>query len=154
MNGNISAILYDSSTPDYIRTVPTAQESSLKGSLWVESLMPPHLARKQCGLLAERNDVTQAKVRNEWRPHTCFHGDPRAKTFTSSQLPLTPLRWQPFVCLWIAEMWSKMPFYVVFRNPSATPQGANKMIRDPGQRIQNLNFLVQQIKTYYLVSFG
>ncbi|KAM9363607.1 girdin-like [Symphorus nematophorus] len=35
-------------------------------------------------------------------------------------------------------------------NPSATPQGANKVSRDASQRIQNLNFLVQQIKTYYL----
>ncbi|GAA6220271.1 girdin-like [Lates japonicus] len=35
-------------------------------------------------------------------------------------------------------------------NPSATPQGVNKASRDPSQRIQNLNFLVQQIKTYYL----
>ncbi|XP_034717149.1 girdin-like isoform X2 [Etheostoma cragini] len=35
-------------------------------------------------------------------------------------------------------------------NPSATPQGANKVSRDPSQRIQNLNFLVQQIKTYYM----
>nr|XP_046261029.1 girdin-like [Scatophagus argus] len=35
-------------------------------------------------------------------------------------------------------------------NPSATPQGANKMSRDASQRIQNLNFLVQQIKTFYL----
>ncbi|XP_059185400.1 girdin-like [Centropristis striata] len=35
-------------------------------------------------------------------------------------------------------------------NPSATPQGANKVSRDPNQRIQNLNVLVQQIKTYYL----
>ncbi|KAK5866476.1 hypothetical protein PBY51_020664 [Eleginops maclovinus] len=35
-------------------------------------------------------------------------------------------------------------------NPSAAPQGANKVSRDPSQRIQNLNFLVQQIKTYYL----
>ncbi|XP_029297591.1 girdin-like isoform X2 [Cottoperca gobio] len=35
-------------------------------------------------------------------------------------------------------------------NPSATPQGANKVSRDPSQRIQNLNFLVQQIKAYYL----
>ncbi|KAM8878575.1 girdin isoform 2-T2 [Spinachia spinachia] len=32
-------------------------------------------------------------------------------------------------------------------NPSATP--AKKVCRDPSQRIQNLNFLVQQIKTYY-----
>lgn len=48
-----------------------------------------------------------------------------------------------------------MPFvHSVFRNPSATPQGANKVSRDPSQRIQNLNFLVQQIKAYYLVSFG
>uniref|UniRef100_A0A8C4IJJ3 Coiled-coil domain containing 88Aa n=1 Tax=Dicentrarchus labrax TaxID=13489 RepID=A0A8C4IJJ3_DICLA len=38
-------------------------------------------------------------------------------------------------------------------NPSATSQGANKVSGDPSQRIQNLNFLVQQIKTYYLVSF-
>ncbi|XP_068585175.1 girdin [Cebidichthys violaceus] len=35
-------------------------------------------------------------------------------------------------------------------NPSATPQGAKKVGRDPSQRTQNLNFLVQQIKTYYL----
>ncbi|KAM4751118.1 girdin-like isoform 1-T1 [Anableps anableps] len=35
-------------------------------------------------------------------------------------------------------------------NPSATTQGANKVCRDPGQRIQNLNFLVQQIRSYYL----
>ncbi|XP_028277326.1 girdin-like [Parambassis ranga] len=35
-------------------------------------------------------------------------------------------------------------------NPSAAPQGANKVSRDPSQRIQNLNFLVQQIKAYYL----
>lgn len=40
----------------------------------------------------------------------------------------------------------------VVRNPSATPQGANKVSRDPSHRIQNLNFIVQQIKTYYLVS--
>uniref|UniRef100_UPI0037E8927B girdin n=1 Tax=Semicossyphus pulcher TaxID=241346 RepID=UPI0037E8927B len=35
-------------------------------------------------------------------------------------------------------------------NPSATSQGANKASRDSSQRIQNLNFLVQQIKTFYL----
>ncbi|XP_056228141.1 girdin-like isoform X1 [Seriola aureovittata] len=35
-------------------------------------------------------------------------------------------------------------------NPSATPKGANKVSRDPSQRMQNLNVLVQQIKTYYL----
>ncbi|XP_070771586.1 girdin [Enoplosus armatus] len=35
-------------------------------------------------------------------------------------------------------------------NPSAAPQGANKVSMDPSQRIQNLNLLVQQIKTYYL----
>ncbi|XP_068445070.1 girdin-like isoform X5 [Clinocottus analis] len=35
-------------------------------------------------------------------------------------------------------------------NPSATPHGAKKVSRDPSQRIQNLNFLVQLIKTYYL----
>ncbi|KAM6941491.1 girdin-like [Lycodopsis pacificus] len=35
-------------------------------------------------------------------------------------------------------------------NPSATPQGAKKVGRDPSQRMQNLNLLVQQIKTYYL----
>ncbi|XP_041641582.1 girdin-like [Cheilinus undulatus] len=35
-------------------------------------------------------------------------------------------------------------------NPSATSQGANKVSRDPSQRIQNLNFLVHQIKTFYL----
>ncbi|XP_074520632.1 girdin-like isoform X2 [Halichoeres trimaculatus] len=31
-----------------------------------------------------------------------------------------------------------------------TSQGANKVSRDPSQRIQNLSFLVQQIKTFYL----
>ncbi|XP_068607059.1 girdin [Brachionichthys hirsutus] len=35
-------------------------------------------------------------------------------------------------------------------NPTATPQGANKASRDANQRTQNLKFLVQQIKTYYL----
>ncbi|XP_039469005.1 girdin isoform X4 [Oreochromis aureus] len=35
-------------------------------------------------------------------------------------------------------------------NPSAASQGAKKMSKDPSQRIQNLNFLVQQIKTFYL----
>ncbi|XP_031720295.1 girdin [Anarrhichthys ocellatus] len=35
-------------------------------------------------------------------------------------------------------------------NPSATPQGAKEVGRDPSQRIQNLNLLVQQIKRYYL----
>ncbi|XP_060907034.1 girdin-like isoform X1 [Labrus mixtus] len=35
-------------------------------------------------------------------------------------------------------------------NPSAASQGANKVSRDPSQRVQNLNFLVQQIKTFYL----
>eukprot|EP00064_Thunnus_orientalis_P006395 superscaffoldBa00000662_g6412 len=35
-------------------------------------------------------------------------------------------------------------------NPPSTPQGAKKVNRDPSQRIRNLNFLVQQIKTYYL----
>ncbi|XP_037546447.1 girdin [Nematolebias whitei] len=35
-------------------------------------------------------------------------------------------------------------------NPSAAPQGATNTCRDPSQKIQNLNFLVQQIKTYYL----
>ncbi|XP_067440022.1 girdin isoform X1 [Thunnus thynnus] len=35
-------------------------------------------------------------------------------------------------------------------NPPPTPQGAKKVSRDPSQRIRNLNFLVQQIKTYYL----
>lgn len=46
--------------------------------------------------------------------------------------------------------------HVVFpvdRNPSAAPQGASKVSRDASHRIQNLNFLVQQIKSYYLVSF-
>uniref|UniRef100_A0A3B4F4B9 Girdin-like n=1 Tax=Pundamilia nyererei TaxID=303518 RepID=A0A3B4F4B9_9CICH len=36
-------------------------------------------------------------------------------------------------------------------NPSASSQSAKKMSKDPSQRIQNLNFLVQQIKTFYLV---
>lgn len=44
--------------------------------------------------------------------------------------------------------------YLLFRNPPATPQGANKVNRDPSQRVHNLNYLVQQIKTYYLVSVG
>ncbi|KAM3624215.1 uncharacterized protein V6R79_020705 [Siganus canaliculatus] len=35
-------------------------------------------------------------------------------------------------------------------NPSATPQGPNKVSLDASQRIQNLNYLVQQIKAYYL----
>ncbi|XP_063332839.1 girdin-like isoform X4 [Pelmatolapia mariae] len=35
-------------------------------------------------------------------------------------------------------------------NPSAASQGTKKMSKDPSQRIQNLNFLVQQIKTFYL----
>ncbi|XP_043970116.1 girdin-like isoform X3 [Gambusia affinis] len=35
-------------------------------------------------------------------------------------------------------------------NPSAAAQCPNKVCRDPGQRIQNLNFLVQQIRSYYL----
>ncbi|KAM9857695.1 girdin-like [Aulostomus maculatus] len=35
-------------------------------------------------------------------------------------------------------------------NPPATPQGANKLSREPSQRVQNLNVLVQKIKTYYL----
>ncbi|KAK2815746.1 hypothetical protein Q5P01_026213 [Channa striata] len=35
-------------------------------------------------------------------------------------------------------------------NPSVTPQAANTVNRDPSQRIQSLNFLVQQIKTYYV----
>ncbi|XP_076001814.1 girdin-like [Genypterus blacodes] len=35
-------------------------------------------------------------------------------------------------------------------NPSAAPQGANKVSRDPSQRVQNLSLLVHQIRTYYL----
>ncbi|XP_034384475.1 girdin-like [Cyclopterus lumpus] len=35
-------------------------------------------------------------------------------------------------------------------NPSAIPQGAKKVSKDQSQRIQNLNFLIQQIKMYYL----
>ncbi|CAN9509953.1 unnamed protein product [Ophioblennius macclurei] len=35
-------------------------------------------------------------------------------------------------------------------NPSAAPQSVNKVSRDPGQRVQNLNFLIQKIKIYYL----
>ncbi|TWW58612.1 Girdin Akt phosphorylation enhancer [Takifugu flavidus] len=34
-------------------------------------------------------------------------------------------------------------------DPSASPQGVNKVSSDPNQRIQNLSLLVQQIKTYY-----
>ncbi|KAF3687285.1 Girdin Akt phosphorylation enhancer [Channa argus] len=37
-------------------------------------------------------------------------------------------------------------------NPSVTPQGTNRVSKDPSQRIQNLNFLVQQIKSYYLLT--
>ncbi|XP_061889355.1 girdin-like isoform X3 [Entelurus aequoreus] len=35
-------------------------------------------------------------------------------------------------------------------NPPTVPQTANKFIKDPSQRVRNLTFLVQQIKTYYL----
>ncbi|MEQ2313557.1 hypothetical protein AMECASPLE_003179 [Ameca splendens] len=35
-------------------------------------------------------------------------------------------------------------------NPSAAPQGVNKVCRDSVQRIQNLNVLAQQIRSYYL----
>nr|XP_057939203.1 girdin-like isoform X2 [Doryrhamphus excisus] len=35
-------------------------------------------------------------------------------------------------------------------NPPATHQTANKLIKDPSQRVRNLTVLVQQIKTYYL----
>lgn len=45
----------------------------------------------------------------------------------------------------------EMLFLCPIRNPSASPQGANKVSRDPNQRIQNLSLLVQQIRTYYQV---
>ncbi|MED6262120.1 hypothetical protein ATANTOWER_014755, partial [Ataeniobius toweri] len=35
-------------------------------------------------------------------------------------------------------------------NPSAAPQGVNKVCRNSVQRIQNLNVLVQKIRSYYL----
>ncbi|XP_077380056.1 girdin-like [Festucalex cinctus] len=35
-------------------------------------------------------------------------------------------------------------------HPPATPPAASKLSKDPSQRVQNLTFLVQQIKTYYL----
>ncbi|XP_061736965.1 girdin-like isoform X8 [Nerophis ophidion] len=35
-------------------------------------------------------------------------------------------------------------------NPPTVPQTTNKLIKDPSQRVRNLTFLVQQIKTYYL----
>ncbi|XP_061625762.1 girdin-like isoform X3 [Phyllopteryx taeniolatus] len=35
-------------------------------------------------------------------------------------------------------------------HPPAVPQAANKLRKDPSQRIHNLNVLVQKIKTYYL----
>ncbi|XP_051940313.1 girdin-like isoform X2 [Hippocampus zosterae] len=35
-------------------------------------------------------------------------------------------------------------------HPAATPQAATKLSKDPSQRFQNLTFLVQQIKTYYV----
>lgn len=47
----------------------------------------------------------------------------------------------------ISEMLSLCPA----RNPSASPQGANKASSNPNQRIQNLSLLVQQIRTYYQV---
>lgn len=56
------------------------------------------------------------------------------------------------VGLKMAVMSSKTLLCYIFRNPSASSQGAKKMSKDPSQRIQNLNFLVQQIKTFYLVS--
>uniref|UniRef100_A0A3B3BWN6 Coiled-coil domain containing 88Aa n=1 Tax=Oryzias melastigma TaxID=30732 RepID=A0A3B3BWN6_ORYME len=37
-------------------------------------------------------------------------------------------------------------------SPPAAPRVVSRVCRDPSQRIQNLNFLVQQIKTYYLDS--
>lgn len=46
---------------------------------------------------------------------------------------------------------SEMLFLCPVRNPSASPQGANKVSRDPSQRIHNLSLLVQQIRTYYQV---
>lgn len=46
-----------------------------------------------------------------------------------------------------------MPLYCLpYRGPSVTPQGAAEVSLAPSQRIQNLNLLVQQIKSYYLVS--
>uniref|UniRef100_A0A3B3XJT5 HOOK N-terminal domain-containing protein n=1 Tax=Poecilia mexicana TaxID=48701 RepID=A0A3B3XJT5_9TELE len=58
-----------------------------------------------------------------------------------------------FICLETEDMSLKMCFscFPIFRNPSAATQCPNKVCRDPGQRIQNLNFLVQQIRSYYLV---
>uniref|UniRef100_A0A3Q3E3W8 Uncharacterized protein n=1 Tax=Hippocampus comes TaxID=109280 RepID=A0A3Q3E3W8_HIPCM len=35
-------------------------------------------------------------------------------------------------------------------HPAATPHAATKLSKDPSQRVQNLTFLVQQIKTYYV----
>ncbi|XP_061536057.1 girdin isoform X3 [Phycodurus eques] len=35
-------------------------------------------------------------------------------------------------------------------HPPAVPQAANKLRKDPNQRVHNLTFLVQKIKTYYL----
>lgn len=46
---------------------------------------------------------------------------------------------------------SEMPFVCPIRDPSASPQGVNKVSRDPNQRIRSLSLLVQQIKTYYQV---
>lgn len=46
---------------------------------------------------------------------------------------------------------SEMPFVYPIRDPSASPQGVNKVSRDPNQRIRSLSLLVQQIKTYYQV---
>lgn len=43
------------------------------------------------------------------------------------------------------------PFLCLIRDPSASPQGVNKVSSDPNQRIQNLSLLVQQIRTYYQV---
>nr|XP_054599948.1 girdin [Nothobranchius furzeri] len=35
-------------------------------------------------------------------------------------------------------------------NPPSAPPGVKSVCRDPSRRIQNLNFLVQQVKAYYL----
>lgn len=46
---------------------------------------------------------------------------------------------------------SEIPFVCPIRDPSASPQGVNKVSRNPNQRIRSLSLLVQQIKTYYQV---
>lgn len=76
-----------------------------------------------------------------------FMGSPEPR------LEVARLQWLLFVSLFVSgRNITGCILFPIPRNPSVTPQGSNKVSRDPSQRIQNLNFLVQQIKTFYLVS--